>query len=91
MGSAGSNPARRVKDIYTTNIQNTKVNILIIANLQAGSYEVFPKSSKETSKYVLFMPCYPNGKELVLKTSDASGHCRFESCARRLRNSASKE
>ena len=29
------------------------------------------------------MPCYPNGKEPVLKTGDVERHCRFESCARR--------
>ena len=29
------------------------------------------------------MPDYPNGKELVLKTSDGASHCRFESCVRR--------
>ena len=42
-----------LKAYVLQNIQNIKVNILIIASLQAGSYEVFPKSSKETSKVCL--------------------------------------
>ena len=41
------------KDICTAKYTNYQVNIFNIASLQAGSYEVFPKSSKETSKICL--------------------------------------
>lgn len=50
---SGSNPDGGVKGICTANIHLSGVNIFDSASLQAGSYEVFPKSSKETSKICL--------------------------------------
>ena len=50
---SGSNPDGGVKGIRAANIHLSRVNIFDSASLQAGSYEVFPKSSKETSKICL--------------------------------------
>ena len=41
------------KDICTAKYTKMRENIFITASFQAGSYEVFPKSSKETSKVCL--------------------------------------
>ena len=50
---SGSNPDGGVKDICAAIIYKTSCNICEIVDYKAGSYEVFPKSSKETSKVCL--------------------------------------
>ena len=65
------------KDICAAKYTNCWVNIFNWSNLQAGSYEVFPKSSKETSKVCLvaryLIPFEVVGGAIVLKTST---YCR---------------
>ena len=71
LGSGGSNPPRRVKGLYTANIELKIVNTYN-ASLQTGSYGVFPKSSKETPKISLvFCRITLIGKRSVLKTDVA--------------------
>lgn len=65
-GPGGSNPPAVAKGICSAIIQNSRVKILLKI-LQAGSYAVFPKSSKEKQKYALYI----SGKLGKVPSSDA--------------------